>query len=107
MILRILARHHRKLLAVAAIATVTGAIAAPICGAAKPRATTTTMVAPTQLYGFNDAGAIRRGQITAAKSAQLGQAAGANTVRITLDWRSAEPWPGGYDLAGYDAIYSQ
>src|SRR4051812_43740015 len=57
------------------------------------------------LFGYND-NAVRAGQLSAQADADLASRAGANLTRVGFDWRYAEPSPGHYDLADYDAIYS-
>jgi hypothetical protein len=57
------------------------------------------------LFGFND-NAVRAGQLSAPADADLAAREGANLTRVTFDWRYAEPSPGRYDVAAYDAIYS-
>jgi len=55
-------------------------------------------------FGFNDNG-VAQGLVTPAQDALLAKEGGATVERITVDWQWAEPEPGVYDLAPYDAIY--
>lgn len=75
------------------LALVSCALLAPAASAATPK-----------YFGFND-NAAAFGLLSATKDAQLASQAGANSSRITFDWRSAEPTPGNWQLAKYDAIY--
>ncbi|MDQ1494472.1 MAG: polysaccharide biosynthesis protein PslG, partial [Actinomycetota bacterium] len=67
---------------------------------------TTAAPAPSTYFGFND-NAVGFGQTTAATDASLAAQIGANTSRVTLDWRYAEPTQGTWKLSSYDAIYTQ
>ncbi|MEA2292554.1 MAG: hypothetical protein QOE86_193 [Solirubrobacteraceae bacterium] len=57
------------------------------------------------LFGFNDNAALY-GQATPTAAASAAQAAGATSVRITVDWRAVEPTQGTRDFTRYDAIYN-
>ena len=82
----------RHLALVLAAALLGSALLAPSASAAKS-------------FGFNDNAAVY-GLLTASKDAQLAQQAGADSSRITFDWRWAEPTEGVWDLAKYDAMYN-
>lgn len=58
------------------------------------------------LFGFNDQ-SIGYSLASPAEDAELAQRGGASVARITFDWRWAEPEPGRWDLARYDALYRE
>ena len=57
------------------------------------------------LFGFNDSAGLY-GQADPEAAAASAAAAGANSVRLTVDWRTVEPAPGGRDFARYDRLYA-
>lgn len=58
------------------------------------------------LFGFNDQ-SIGYSLATPAQDAELSRRGGATVARVTFDWRWAEPNPGQWDLARYDALYRE
>ena len=58
-----------------------------------------------KLFGFNDNAALF-GLTSATTDTQLASQAGASVHRVMFDWRWAEPQPGVWDFAKYDAIYN-
>jgi hypothetical protein len=58
----------------------------------------------TKLFGFNDNAALF-GLTSASTDTGLAAQVGANVQRVMFDWRWAEPEPGAWDFAKYDAIY--
>jgi hypothetical protein len=56
------------------------------------------------LFGYND-DAVLAGVLTARQDARLAAQAGANSARISLDWRSLEPRRDTYNFVVYDRIY--
>jgi polysaccharide biosynthesis protein PslG len=58
------------------------------------------------LYGFTD-NSVGAGQLSAAAAAELNRQAGAEVVRLTLDWRWLEPFEGDYRWAPYDEMYRE
>jgi hypothetical protein len=88
--------------------------AAPVPPAAKPPAVgpftaAAAAVGPAPgrpLFGYNDQSVNYR-VAPAAVDAALSARAGASVVRITLDWRYAEPQPGDYRFAAWDVLYRQ
>jgi len=69
-------------------------------------ATASAQTTAPKLFGFND-NTVLSGQLTAAKDAQLASQIGVTAQRMTFDWRWAEPQPGVWDLARYDAFYEE
>ena len=76
------------------------ALLAPSAHAAQAASTTST-----KLFGFNDNAGLF-GLVSDTTDTQLAQQDGANVHRVMFDWRWAEPQPGVWDLAKYDAIYN-
>ena len=56
-------------------------------------------------FGFND-NSVLQGLASPERAAALAKGAGADVVRLTLEWRGVERVPGRYDLRVYDAIYA-
>ena len=59
----------------------------------------------SKLFGFNDNGALQN-VLTPSLDAELHTALGSKVVRFGFDWRWAEPAPGVYDFARYDALWA-
>jgi hypothetical protein len=57
-----------------------------------------------RLFGFND-NSVAQGLLTPAADARLAKRAGANSARVTMDWRYLERRPGEYDWSFYDKLY--
>ena len=66
---------------------------------------TTASAATSMALGFSDQ-SVNGGQLSAADSAALASRAGVTSSRVTFDWRWAQPDPGTWRLAPYDAIYA-
>lgn len=81
------------------------ALAATGCGANASLPPVTTGPVHLRLFGFND-NSVAQGIASPDADAALARRAGANALRVTLDWRSVEKVPGYYDFRLYDGIYS-
>jgi hypothetical protein len=57
------------------------------------------------MFGFND-NSVLAGRAGADDVARLAEGTGAGILRMTFDWRHAEPARGVYDFGPYDAIYN-
>lgn len=96
-------RRVRRLGAVGVAAVV--AVAAVGCGGGPAREPRLPQGSPTRpLFGFND-NAVRLGQLSPAADAALAARAGAQVLRLTLDWRTVERIPGKLDFSQYAPIY--
>jgi hypothetical protein len=56
-------------------------------------------------FGFND-NSVLQGLVGPERAAELAAGAGSRVVRLTLEWRGVERFPGEYDFRVYDAIYA-
>jgi hypothetical protein len=56
------------------------------------------------LFGFND-NAVRAGQLSPERDAELTKRAGGEVTRLGMDWRSLEPARDAYRFEQYDSIY--
>jgi len=95
-------------LAAAAVALLTMAATAAGCGGAEPGPRPQTKLPlgakHDLVYGFND-NSVARGLLTPESESALAARAGAEVVRLTLDWRAVEPSADAYDFSTADATY--